>query len=79
MDSQLSNFWILQNDGKENAADKCKQDAIAMSLDSSIPCAFTRAVAYRTTDSEDDSSRDNEKRKKKGDFSPAFDIVVVFI
>ena len=66
MDSQVSNYWLYQKDGNDKAAEKCRQNATAMSMDSSIPCVFTRAVAYETSDSPDKNVGDERKHKNKG-------------
>lgn len=50
MDSQVADYWMYHQDGNNSAAQKCKENAIATSMESSVPCVFTQTVAYETTD-----------------------------
>jgi len=63
MDSQVSDYWMYQQEGQQQAAEKCKQDAIATSMNSSVPCVFTKSVAYETTDAPTDKDSDFDVNK----------------
>ena len=61
MDSQVASYWMFQQEGNTSAADKCKQDAIDASMNSSVPCVFTKTVAYETSDSPSDNNKKTGK------------------
>jgi len=67
MDSQITNYWQYQHDGKTTEAEKCKQNAIETSMNSSVPCVFTSTVAYETNDS---PSKKSERKRQKGSGEP---------
>ena len=63
MDSQVADYWMYQQDGNTSAAQKCKENAIATSLESSVPCVFTESVAYETSDAAGQGANDPNARK----------------
>lgn len=64
MDSQVADYWMYHQEGNISAAEKCKESAIATSMDSSVPCVFTQTVAYETSDhNSTDASKDSKKAK----------------
>ena len=63
MDSQVADYWMYHQEGNISAAEKCKESAIATSMDSSVPCVFTQTVAYETSDHSTDASKDSKKAK----------------
>ena len=63
LDSQISEYWVQKQMGNSRAAEAARDRAIATSMESSVPCVFTKAVAYDTTPQQAESKQQNVNKK----------------